>query len=187
MGSNARRGPLAVTIRREGTVIGSRVIGKDRISIGRAPCCDIVLASDRVARLHAVLERSLDGAGYALVNVCWAGETRLNSVPIERAELDDGDAIALGDFELTIAWKEAGGPKLHPHDLVDDLVLVPQPTKVLWSATSEEMDQLPTTGEVNIPPLLYALKDVDYDDDGEPIILLTKAKTKTKRALASAR
>ncbi len=51
------------------------------------------------------------------------------------------------------------------------------------------MNALPTTGEVNIPPLLHALGNVDHDEDGEPIILLTKtkAKAKTKIPRASAR
>jgi pSer/pThr/pTyr-binding forkhead associated (FHA) protein len=138
---------LRLTVRREGATLGSQTLNKERISIGRAASSDIVIASDQVARIHAVLERKLDGTGYVIVNMSSAGVTRLNGEPIERCELCPGDQVGIGDVILDF---EAGSARAPVNDLV------------LWSATTDEMMAAEITGKSEPIILLTKRKQKQY-------------------------
>jgi len=119
---------MHLKITKRGNGADTRSLDKDRITIGRAPCCGIVLESPKVSRLHAVLERTIDRERYVVSDLSSAGGTILNGEPVAHAVLQPGDTLLIGDFELTL---EAGA--------------APRRTNPLWDASAEEMaSQEPT-------------------------------------------
>ena len=64
-----------------------------RTVIGRGRDCDIVIEDVTVSREHAELRRR-DG-GYVLVDGGSLNGTYLNRLPVESAELNDGDEISI--------------------------------------------------------------------------------------------
>ncbi len=70
----------------------------NEVTIGSGRRCDIVLYSNRVAKLHAVLVLYEDG--WAIESTCSIG-TLLNGQPVNSAQLlFDGDVISLADERL---------------------------------------------------------------------------------------
>lgn len=80
----------------------------DRISIGRARSCDVVLRYGFVSKLHAYL---LDKGGrYSLMDLGSSNGTKVNGVALpnnESVRLEHGDRISLGRLELRFVGAEA--------------------------------------------------------------------------------
>ena len=68
------------------------------VTLGRATVNDIVLPDPRVSRRHARVE--CGEAGCTIVDLDSANGTHVNGVRVERASLQPGDAIVLGDSLL---------------------------------------------------------------------------------------
>ncbi|MDE3074666.1 MAG: FHA domain-containing protein [Chloroflexota bacterium] len=66
--------------------------------IGRRDGNDLVLADQRVSRQHATIER--DGGAFVLVDLESHNGTSLNGRRISRAQLRNGDRVAICDFEV---------------------------------------------------------------------------------------
>jgi hypothetical protein len=77
----------------------------DRINIGRANSNDIVIEDEAVSREHAVLLRQESGS-FVIENKGSNG-TSVNHLPIEQAELADGDLITMGDTTLRFVQTKA--------------------------------------------------------------------------------
>jgi pSer/pThr/pTyr-binding forkhead associated (FHA) protein len=81
-----------------------RAFDQDRVSIGRAPENDVVLADASVSKAHAVLER--EGARFRVQDlgstngVFVDGERALGGEP---AVVEPGMVIGIGDFSLTLS------------------------------------------------------------------------------------
>jgi hypothetical protein len=80
-----------------------------RLSIGRAPDNDVVLAIQLVSRHHAELRRVDEGC--EIVDLGSSNGTRVNGLRVERSVLHDGDTITIGGLELTI---QSAGPAAPP-------------------------------------------------------------------------
>ncbi|HEY4608870.1 MAG TPA: BTAD domain-containing putative transcriptional regulator, partial [Ilumatobacteraceae bacterium] len=80
---------------------GSRRIPLDGrvVTIGRLPDRDVVLDDVGVSRLHAEVRRV--GSAFRLVDVGSANGTLVNGTRVVEQALMDGDAIRIGDVELT--------------------------------------------------------------------------------------
>ncbi|MEV0703011.1 FHA domain-containing protein [Saccharopolyspora sp. NPDC050389] len=74
-------------------------IGITRTTIGRGRGCDIVVDDVTVSREHAELRRE-DGR-YVLVDGGSLNGTYLNRMPVDSAELADGDEIWVGKVRFT--------------------------------------------------------------------------------------
>ncbi len=82
-----------------GPGLGSRVdIGDARVSVGRSPQADLHIAHASISRRHCEFWR--DGETYRVRDLGSTNRTRLNEVPVDQAELADGDHIVLGDVIL---------------------------------------------------------------------------------------
>lgn len=82
----------------ENRQIGSFLIAKDRILIGRADHSDIRLTGRYVSRHHALLLRN--GTSDLLVDLNSTNGTVVNSRPIERCLLRSGDVIGVDKYQL---------------------------------------------------------------------------------------
>jgi pSer/pThr/pTyr-binding forkhead associated (FHA) protein len=71
------------------------VIRKDAITIGRAPDCDIQIATDFVSRCHATIRR--DKTSTIIEDRSSTNGVFVNSVRIDRKALTDGDEITIGE------------------------------------------------------------------------------------------
>jgi ABC-type multidrug transport system ATPase subunit/predicted acylesterase/phospholipase RssA/pSer/pThr/pTyr-binding forkhead associated (FHA) protein len=78
----------------------TQLLQVQRLTIGRAPDCDIVLDSPTIARVHAVVERF--GEGEHVIRVESGVEAIwVNDAPIQRARLQPGDAVQIGPHLFT--------------------------------------------------------------------------------------
>jgi hypothetical protein len=78
---------------------GRRVeIGKEPLTIGRLPDCDIVLTDGNVSRRHAEVRRREDAI--VIVDLGSTNGTRVNGSGVKEQTLADGDQITLGSSKL---------------------------------------------------------------------------------------
>ena len=122
---------MRLAVYRDGLLIHQRELSSKSLRLGRLNTCEIALDGDDVARLHAVIDRSIDGRSYELTDLS-AGSTRLNGAPVSRAKLRDGDSIRIGHYRIVV--------------------------RALWDATEEELAAEPITGEVAVRQELAKLK-----------------------------
>ena len=84
---------------------GARIdLRGETIAIGRAVDNDIVLESPSVSRHHARIER--EGGRYILVDLGSTNGTFVESAPVSRHRLQDGDRIIIGDSRFTFHLAE---------------------------------------------------------------------------------
>jgi pSer/pThr/pTyr-binding forkhead associated (FHA) protein len=72
---------------------------RDRISLGRAPECDIFLDDVTVSRRHAVISRRPEG--FTIDDEGSLNGTYVNRRRVETADLQDGDEVQIGKYKLT--------------------------------------------------------------------------------------
>jgi len=87
---------IPVLIVYEGALSGTRwPLDRDRLTIGRAPDCDIVILERQVSRYHVRIER--DSEGYLLHDLGSKNGTLVNGEPVhgQPYRLRDGDEIVL--------------------------------------------------------------------------------------------
>lgn len=77
-----------------------------RTVVGRSDRCDIALPSDSVSRVHCMVEQR--GASWHLTDRSRHG-TKVNTEPVERAELADGDVISIGRYEAHFSEEQTPG------------------------------------------------------------------------------
>ncbi len=143
-----------------GPGIGSRVdIGDARISVGRSPQTDLHVPHASISRRHCEFWRS--GDNYFVRDLGSTNRTRLNELPIEVAELADGDHIVLGDVILKFishSSVEAGYHEeiyqLATHDALTGLFNRRQFSDLLASEAARSLRREPNT--------VLAIIDVDH-------------------------
>ncbi len=82
------------------------ILGMEPLSIGRNHKNDVVLLDRSISRKHAQVQ--LEGSGkYSIMDLSSGGGLALNGEKIKKAELKDGDDIAIGDFHLRFVEEPA--------------------------------------------------------------------------------
>ena len=71
----------------------------ERISVGRAPECEVFLDDVTVSRKHAVITRRTDG--FTIEDEGSLNGTYVNRRRVETANLADGDEVQIGKYKLT--------------------------------------------------------------------------------------
>ncbi|MDX6580963.1 MAG: transport system ATP-binding/permease protein [Solirubrobacterales bacterium] len=74
------------------------VFGGERLSIGRDPANDVVLADPNVSRFHA--ELVCDGDAFELTDLGSRNGTRLDGEPVTTRTVDKGSEIGIGPYRL---------------------------------------------------------------------------------------
>jgi pSer/pThr/pTyr-binding forkhead associated (FHA) protein len=138
-----------------------RLLDSDLVKIGRQPSCGVVLEGESVCRIHALLERDLEGNQYSITHLGAGGQTFVNGESITRARLALGDDVVIGDYHLSIeAAVRRDDREIILLPISEDSFAVTPLAPVLWAATADEMSEEGPTGE-------YYFE--------EPVILLTEA------------
>jgi sulfate permease, SulP family len=83
-------------------------IAKDRMIIGRDPGCDICLKDSQVSWRHAVLVRQTDE--YVLEDSNSTNGTFIAKQRIQRHELQPGEQVSIGPFQLTLERRDVPSP-----------------------------------------------------------------------------
>ncbi len=90
---------MSVIVVQRGPAIGQRFeLAGQRLSVGRAAECDIMLDDVTVSRHHA--EFVAEGDGWLLVDMGSLNGTYVNRSSVERHRLNSGDLIQIGKFRL---------------------------------------------------------------------------------------
>jgi len=71
----------------------------ERVSLGRAPECEIFLDDVTVSRKHAIVTRGSDG--HMIEDEGSLNGTYVNRRRVETAKLEDGDEVQIGKYRLT--------------------------------------------------------------------------------------
>jgi hypothetical protein len=77
------------------------------ISVGRDPACDLVLSDSKCSRRHAVIEAG--PSGLAVRDTGSANGVFLNGKKIERATLEEGDLLRMGEVIIKIMGEGTSG------------------------------------------------------------------------------
>jgi pSer/pThr/pTyr-binding forkhead associated (FHA) protein len=75
-----------------------RLLERDVVIVGRAPGCDVALASPEVAPVHCILARGPQG--WRVRDCSGRGATRVNGTPVVEGPLRHGDALQVGAFSF---------------------------------------------------------------------------------------
>jgi len=107
------------------------------MSLGRDPGCDLVLSDSKCSRRHAVIEAG--PTGLAVRDTGSANGVFLNGKKIERAALEDGDLLRMGEVIIKIIGEGAAGTVVVGPE---DLVAPPPLSKSLSSLTETDIDEV---------------------------------------------
>lgn len=189
-------------IHHRGVKLFAVAIDKDRMTIGRAETCDVVVQGPNIRRLHAVVEYAPEVEGFTLTDL-GLGETYLNGERVRNSQLFVGDEICIGDYAITIAEGSpaplAAGeiqfeaaveeaPPARPTSSivpgatiaqpdVADLVLVTNDRDELVAAPLARVLWAATADEMTAEPTTGELFIDPLDPFGEPIFLLERRKS----------
>ncbi len=96
-----KAGQPALIVTYGNTTRKRRPLDRDLLLLGRAPACDIGLASPEVAPVHCIIVRT--ATGWRLRD-CPGGRaaTRINGRPIHEEMLHDGDVLQVGTFSFEV-------------------------------------------------------------------------------------
>ncbi|MDP3275718.1 MAG: FHA domain-containing protein [Deltaproteobacteria bacterium] len=92
--------PLAIIVEEPGEPAREVAIDQPVIKIGRIGTAQILLSSEQVSRLHAVIEN--DEGVLSIIDLGSATGTQVNGDPINKRALRDGDRITIGPCVLTV-------------------------------------------------------------------------------------
>ena len=76
------------------------VLDQPVIKVGRSPSAQLVLDNPDVSRMHAVIERTDEGA--LLLDLGASTGTLLNGRSVSKASLATGDEITIGPFQILV-------------------------------------------------------------------------------------
>lgn len=79
--------------------------------IGRSSACDLVIDGPGVSARHALVRRD-DGGPDVAHDLCTPRGIRVNGRRVDRAELADGDVIAIGDARLVYLLAGGDPPRM---------------------------------------------------------------------------
>ncbi len=98
--------PLKLTIYKGQELISEELFERDIIKIGRLASAHLKLDDAKVSRIHAVLEASTDGQGYAIIDMGSTEGTYLNGAKVSKEKLKHGDQLRMGDCVVLVSLGE---------------------------------------------------------------------------------
>ena len=93
---------LKLTVHQGDDVIAQETFERDVVKIGRLASAHLKLDDPKVSRIHAVIEATQDGVGYAIIDMGSTEGTVLNGRKISKERLSDGDELQLGDLRVMV-------------------------------------------------------------------------------------
>lgn len=101
--------PLALSFRlfQNDQLIREETLTQAVIKIGKVPSAHLQIADDAVSRMHAIIE--VTGREVSLIDLGSTRGTFVNGKRVNKARLESGDAITLGDTRIEFAIRDAAG------------------------------------------------------------------------------
>ncbi|MEM7678911.1 MAG: FHA domain-containing protein, partial [Myxococcota bacterium] len=93
---------LKLTVHHGEDVVAQETFERDIVKIGRLASAHLKLDDPKVSRIHAVIEATNDGVGYAIIDMGSTEGTVLNGRKISKERLSDGDELWLGDLRVLV-------------------------------------------------------------------------------------
>jgi hypothetical protein len=121
------------------------------ISVGRDPACDLVLSDSKCSRRHAVIEAG--ATGLAVRDTGSANGVFVNGKKVERATLEDGDLLRMGEVIIKVVGEGASGTVVVGPEDLDPLPPPPLPKSHSSLATTDIAEHLPgVVSRAGLPP-----------------------------------
>ena len=96
---------LSFRISYNGQLVREEKLGQAIIKIGKVPSAHLQLADETVSRMHAIIE--VMGADVSIIDLGSTRGTFINGTKINKAKLQSGDVILVGDTTIEIAIAQA--------------------------------------------------------------------------------
>ena len=96
---------LSFRISYNGQLVREEKLGQTVIKIGKVPSAHLQLADETVSRMHAIIE--VMGADVSIIDLGSTRGTFVNGMKINKAKLQSGDVILVGDTTIEIAIAQA--------------------------------------------------------------------------------
>jgi len=175
------------TISVNNKVLGTYVVKKTVVSIGRSRTNTISIASKAVSRNHVRIENTADG--WTIADLGSLNGTYVNDIRINSAFLSDGDRITVGAYAITFSPEPLqSGPSAETHvaavqhnepEGTDTDVRLESASVSDASAPKEQTDVAESREDVPLPPQTTAIPvqpvvedltaRVDSDSDGKKV------------------
>ncbi|HEY6177248.1 MAG TPA: FHA domain-containing protein, partial [Kofleriaceae bacterium] len=88
-----------------GQLIREDTLALSVIKIGKVPSAHLQIADDAVSRMHAIIE--VAGGEVSLIDLGSTRGTFVNGKRINKARLQTGDVLAIGDTRVEVAISDA--------------------------------------------------------------------------------
>jgi pSer/pThr/pTyr-binding forkhead associated (FHA) protein len=109
---------MRLVVRKSGQMVNELRFGRGPIYIGRHAHSQVLLPDRAVSRQHAAIFSSQEGK-WMVQDLDSANKTYLNDKAIHRAEIETGDCIRIGDFDIEVDLEASAEAEI---DLEDTLV-----------------------------------------------------------------
>ena len=109
---------LTFRIYRGAQLLREETLGQQVIKIGKVSSAHLRLEDESISRMHAIVERQ--GNDVSLIDLGSTRGTFVNGQRINKATLQSGDVITLGDLRIEVSMQAAAAPVVKP-------VVVPPP------------------------------------------------------------
>ena len=152
----------------------------ERLCLGRAVECDVVLAAAEVSRNHTLLVR--DGDSYEVRDLESINGTWVNGEKILRRKLEVGDVIRVDEFELTFVLEDGPIGDEIVSQAPEELHAVPSNDAQAFTQLGEMLDLAPfDVGDGDQPAVEATAMSFDNPPSGEPDTVVIDGET-TDRA-----
>jgi pSer/pThr/pTyr-binding forkhead associated (FHA) protein len=139
----------------------------DRLCLGRAVECDVVLSAAEVSRNHTLLVR--EGDTYEVRDLESINGTWVNGEKISRRVLEVGDVIRVDEFELTFVLENGPIGDEIVAQAPEEIHAVPSGDAKAFTQLGEMLDLAPfDVGDGNPPAAEAAAMSFDDPPSGEP-------------------
>lgn len=98
---------LRVEVIKGGEVVRTEELDQDVIKVGKLSSSHLRLDDSNVSRIHAVIERSSDGA-FSVIDLGSATGTYVNGDKVTKSDVNSGDELQFGDTTLRVEIVAAG-------------------------------------------------------------------------------
>ncbi len=156
---------LALTFRmfQQGRLVGEQTLTQGVIKIGKVPSAHLRIEDESVSRMHAIVE--VTGAEISLIDLGSTRGTFVNGQKINKAKLQSGDSITLGDTRLELAVNQPAATSVAPPVPAVRPPAIPMPSPM--PAASIPMAVMPAPAPVALPMRAPAPSPVSHAESIE--------------------
>ncbi len=152
---------LSFRISYNGQLVREEKLGQTVIKIGKVPSAHLQLADETVSRMHAIIE--VMGADVSIIDLGSTRGTFVNGAKINKAKLESGDVILVGDTTIELSIAQASPA----------LVSVPAAAAPMPVATQTLPPPVPVMAAPAPAPQMYVAESADDPNGARAIEVAT--------------